>query len=92
MSTTLSPQERDAMLAQFEAIEEQAPFRLVTPGEVRRLAGIESRDAAVISAYLDLGPDARQGRTWATVLKSLARDAAAGLEDARWSRQLAHED
>jgi peptide subunit release factor 1 (eRF1) len=91
MSTTLSPQERDALVAQFHAMEEEAPFRLLTPGEVKLLNTLASDDAPIVSVYLDLGPEARRDRTWATVLKSLAREVTATITDPREARRVAQE-
>jgi peptide subunit release factor 1 (eRF1) len=91
MTTTLSPTERDALLQQFEAMEAQAPFHLLTPGEIRALTAMESPDVPIVSLYLDLGPAARQDRKWATVLKTLARDATAASPDARAARHVTQE-
>jgi peptide subunit release factor 1 (eRF1) len=91
MSTTLPPGERDALVQQFQAIEQQAPFRLLTPGEVRELGTMASDEAPIISLYLDLGPEARKDRKWATVYRNLARDAVNGVADARQARLVAEE-
>lgn len=91
MSTTLPPGERDALVQQFQAIEQQAPFRLLTPGGVRELGTMASDEAPIISLYLDLGPESRQDRKWATVYKSLAKDAINGVADPRQARLVAEE-
>lgn len=86
MSTSLSPSDRDALVRQFQTLEEEAPFRLLTPQELVELGSVESHDAPVVSAYLDLGPDARRDRTWATRLKSLGRQALDRIDDRRRAR------
>jgi peptide subunit release factor 1 (eRF1) len=86
MRTSLSPSDRDALVQQFQALEEQAPFRLLTPHEMVTLGQLEASDAPIVSAYLDLGPDARRDRAWATVLKSNARQRLERIDDRRQAR------
>jgi len=91
MSTTLSPYERDALVAQFDTMVESAPFQLLTSQMLQELGAIDSDGAPVVSLYLDLGPDARRDRTWATVLKNLTREAIERLDDRGDERLVAQE-
>jgi peptide chain release factor subunit 1 len=58
----------------------EAPPAVVSLDVLDRLARFEPGDARVLTAYLDLGPERRAGRTWAIVLKDLARAAREGLD------------
>jgi peptide chain release factor subunit 1 len=58
----------------------EAPAGVVSPEALDRLARFEPGDARVLTAYLDLGPERRAGRTWAIVLKDLAHEQREGLD------------
>lgn len=91
MATTLTPTERDALVNQFEVLAQEPSFRLLTRRRLSRLAGVSSDDAPIVSLFLDLGPQARQNRKWAIVLKNLARDALARVPDRSHARQAEQE-
>ncbi len=86
MATTLTPTERDALVNQFEVLAQEPSFRLLTRRRLSRLADASSDDAPIVSLFLDLGPQARQNRKWAIVLKNLARDALARVPDRSHAR------
>ena len=89
MTSALSPEERDALLQQFDALAEVAPFVPLTRRHMNQLTAVESGEVPLISLYLDLGPRARQDRRWAIVLKNLVRDALSGVDDPKQERQVA---
>ncbi|RME41991.1 MAG: peptide chain release factor 1 [Chloroflexi bacterium] len=88
---TLTPTERDALLNHFEEMAHEAPFNLLTRRQLEDLAGIESTDAPIVSLYLDLSPEYRIKRAWATALKSLARETLRRIEDRETEQQVAAE-
>ncbi len=52
---------------------------VVSRDALDRLATFEPGDARVLTAYLDVSPQRRAHRAWATVLKDLAHDVREGL-------------
>ena len=77
MKANLAPAERDAIIHQFDELARTAPFNILTRETLKQLATLSSDGAPIISLYLDLGPQARLNGAWATVLKSLSREALA---------------
>src|ERR1700730_7494631 len=62
----------DQKLRTAMAVVDDAAYRLLTPGHLRRLVEIASPDAPVLSLYLQLTPDRRVGRAWHAFFSSLA--------------------
>jgi peptide subunit release factor 1 (eRF1) len=91
MSSALSPQERDALLDQFESLAREAPYRLLTRRQMAQFGAVEAETASVISLYLNLDPQARDDRRWAIVLKNMIRDATGRVEDPHRARAAAAE-
>ena len=88
MTTKLSPQEREALLDQFEQMAYDMPFNLLTPRRLRELAAIESEEVPIISVYLDLSPQFRIKRAWLTAYKTMAHEAVEKITDRKRARKV----
>jgi hypothetical protein len=77
MSATLSPQERDALLAELRRRTTTPGFHFLSPDHLQRLNAATSDGAPVVSLFLELSPEMRMAGTWETAFKDLRTRALA---------------
>ncbi len=75
MSTALSPDLRDSLIAELKARTNSPGFHYLDADHLTELAAIESAEAPVLSFFMALTPEMRVGDTWQTTYKDLARQA-----------------
>jgi peptide subunit release factor 1 (eRF1) len=75
MSTTLAPDTRDALLAELRRRTTTPGFHFLSADHLTRLNEAESDGAPVVSLYLSLAPDMRQGNGWDRAFRDLSAQA-----------------
>ena len=75
MSTALTPELRDALIAELEERTTTPGFHYLDADHLTELAAIESAEAPVLSFFMALTPEMRVGEAWQTAYKDLARHA-----------------
>ena len=86
-----SPEIRDRILEKLRAPIDGAGYRLLTPAHLRTLAAIEAPERAVLSFYLQLGPQRRSRGAWHSVFSSLADETVKAISDRRERRMVKDE-
>ena len=81
MSTTLDPNERDALLAELRRRTTTPGFHFLSADHLQELNETRSDGAPIVSLYLELTPEARIGSTWQTTLKDLCEQAVSQAGD-----------
>ena len=89
--SALSPQERDALLAELRTRTNTPGFHFLSPEHLQDLNALASDDAPVLSLYLALTPEARTNDAWHAALKNL-RDKALADPRARTHKQAVSRD
>ena len=86
MSTALSPDDRDALLAELKRRTTTPGYHFLSSDHIQRLNDTRSDDAPVVSVYMELTPEMRVGDAWEIAFKDLrqramdeAGDHAAGV-------------
>jgi peptide subunit release factor 1 (eRF1) len=82
---------RDRIVEKLHASIDDTTYRLLTPAHLRTLAATESRQAPVLSFYLQLGPERRSRAAWHAVFTSLADETVKAIRDRRVRRQVKEE-
>ncbi|MDT0631140.1 peptide chain release factor 1 [Rubrivirga sp. S365] len=75
MSTTLAPDDRDALLAELRRRTTKPGFHFLSADHLQRLNEAQSTSAPIVSLYMELTPEARLGTTWETTFKDLCERA-----------------
>ncbi len=75
MSNALTPELRDALIAELEERTTSPGFHYLDAGHLTELAAIESAEAPVVSIFMELTPEMRVNDSWTTTFKDLARQA-----------------
>lgn len=75
MSTALTPDLRDALIAELEARTTSPGFHYLDADHLSELSAIESTGAPVLSLFMALSPEMRVSDVWQTTYKDLARHA-----------------
>ncbi len=75
MSTSLTPDLRDALIAELEARTTAPGFHYLDADHLSELSAIESTDAPILSLFMALTPEMRVSDVWQTTYKDLARHA-----------------
>lgn len=75
MSTALTPDLRDALIAELEERTTTPGFHYLDADHLTELASIESPDAPVLSFFMELTPEMRVGEAWHIAFKDLTRQA-----------------
>jgi len=86
-----TPEVRDRILRNLQARMEEPSYGLLTPSHLRELSRIESEAAPILSLYLQLTPERRQGKAWRSAVASLAHGALAGLADGEERQRIENE-
>ena len=79
--SALSPDDRDALLAELRRRTTTPGFHFLSADHLGRLNEARSDGAPIVSLYLEMTPEARLGTTWATTLKDLCERAMADAPD-----------
>ena len=69
--SSLSPQDRDALLAELRARTTSPGFHFLDATHLQRLNEIESDGSPVVSLYMELSPERRTGDAWEIAFKDL---------------------
>jgi hypothetical protein len=91
MPAVLSPDEREALETQFEALSANGPLIVLTRRRFADLAALECDDGAVVSLYVDLTPQSRHNDAWTIDLKSQARRVLGELDARAEKDTILHE-
>jgi hypothetical protein len=75
MSNALTPDVRDALIAELEDRTTSPGFHYLDAGHLSELAAIESAEAPVLSFFMELTPEMRVNDSWNIAFKDLARQA-----------------
>ena len=75
MSNALTPDLRDALIAELEERTTTPGFHYLDADHLTELASIESADAPVLSLFMKLTPEMRVGDAWQIAFKDVARQA-----------------
>ncbi len=75
MSTALTPDLRDALIAQLEERTTTPGFHYLDADHLTELTSIESPDAPIVSFFMELTPEMRVGEAWHIAFKDLTRQA-----------------
>lgn len=75
MSNALTPEIRDALIAELEDRTTSPGFHYLDAGHLTELAAIESAEAPVLSFFMELTPEMRVNDSWNIKFKDLARQA-----------------
>jgi hypothetical protein len=86
-----TPEVRDQIVEKLQAPTDETAYHLLTPAHLRTLAATESREAPVLSGYLQLSPARRSRSIWHSVFSSLAIETAKAIRDRRKRRIVAEE-
>ncbi len=81
MSASLSPQERDALLAELRARTTSPGFHFLAADHLQRLNSAASDGAPVVSLFLELSPEMRRAGAWEKALRELRARAMAEAGD-----------
>ena len=73
--SALSPDDRDALLAELRRRTTTPGFHFLSADHLSRLNDARSDEAPIVSLYLEMTPEARLGTTWKTTLKDLCERA-----------------
>jgi peptide subunit release factor 1 (eRF1) len=69
--SSLSPQDRDALLAELRQRTRTPGFHFLDTTHLQRLNEIESDGAPIVSLYMELSPERRTGDAWEIAFKDL---------------------
>ena len=75
MSTALSPDTRDALLAELRRRTTTPGYHFLSADHIQRLNDAHSPDAPVVSVYMELTPSMRIGDAWEIAFKDLRQRA-----------------
>jgi peptide subunit release factor 1 (eRF1) len=75
MSNALTPDVRDALIAELEDRTTSPGFHYLDAAHLSELAAIESAEAPVLSFFMELTPEMRVNDSWNIAFKDLARQA-----------------
>ncbi|HLT47713.1 MAG TPA: hypothetical protein VK002_10840 [Rubricoccaceae bacterium] len=75
--SNLSPQDRDALLAELRRRTTAPGFHFLDAAHLQRLNEIESDGAPIVSLYMELSPERRTGDAWEIAFKDLKARALA---------------
>lgn len=75
MSSTLSPEQRDELVAELRRRTNTPGFHFLSSEHLQELNKIESSGAPILSLFMKLTPEMRSGDTWQIAFKKLARQA-----------------
>ena len=81
MSNALSPDTRDALLAELRRRTTTDGFHFLSADHIATLNEATSPGSPILSLYMELTPEMRQGGTWRTVFKDLCDQATAEAGD-----------
>ena len=79
MSTALTPELRDTLIAELEERTTSPGFHYLDADHLQELAAIESPEAPILSFFMELTPEMRVGDAWHITFKDLAKRALDGL-------------
>ena len=81
MRNALSPDTRDALLAELRRRTTTDGFHFLSADHIATLNEATSPGSPILSLYMELTPEMRQGGTWRTVFKDLCDQATAEAGD-----------
>lgn len=77
MSTTLAPDTRDALLGELRRRTTTPGFHFLSADHISRLTEVSSDGPPVVSLYLSLAPEMRNGNAWDRAFRDLSDQALA---------------
>jgi peptide subunit release factor 1 (eRF1) len=78
--STLSPEHRDALLAELRARTTSPGFHFLDTDHLQRLNEIEANGTPIVSLFMELTPEMRTGDAWEIAFKDLRTAALASPE------------